>query len=394
MMREIIWTTLRQMIIVVVFLSFCSIAIAEESSIDIIPDSIKAENILIGGYREILVNIHTDSDDGFFVTFLPDGQAKEWITLSPNRMEISKTSPLALKIMIKLPKNIAEGLYSTTINMEFTNIIPSMLRNQRTESIDIIIDAVKKTISDIAVENVEIYGIEQGSLIDIAINLTNKGNVAEDIVINAYIGRDVFPFVIKIDPMQNIEKILNIDSSGIAPGKHNIVIEVVQSGDLISANNYQLLIEAGGQSYPDFEILKIEAPKIAYETDMVHLNSYVKNTGDSAAYAILKTQIIKGSSVIETIESKRVYVPQGKSREIPLDFAIYEEGEYLIDNAIYYGDNKTSSTAFALQILPESMKIQPLAFTIYPILFIMIIILIVVAIRYSAGKRDWQRGAK
>jgi len=394
MMSQIRLTAVRHIIIVLLFLSFCPIAIAEETSIDITPASIKADNVLIGGYREILVNIHTDSDDGFFITFLPDGQAKEWITLNPNRMEISKTSPLALKIMIKLPTNIAEGLYHTTLNMEFTNIFPSMLRNPRTESIDIIIDAVKNTISDIAVENIEVFGAEQGSLIDIAINLTNKGNVAEDIVINAYIGKKVFPFVIKLNPMQNIEKILNIESSDMALGEHNIVVEVVQSGNLISANNYQLLIKARGQSYPNLKILDIEAPKVAYETDVVHLDSYVKNTGDSAAYAVLKTQIIKGSSVIETIESKRVYVPQGKSREILLDFAIYEEGEYIIDNAIYYGDNKTSSTAFALQILPESMKIQPLAFTIYPILFIMIIILIVVAIRYSADKRDWQRGSK
>lgn len=385
-MREIIWSAVKQMIVVVVFLCFCPIAIAEENSIDIVPASIKAENILIGESREVFVNIHTDSDDGFFVTFSLDGQVKEWITLNPNRMEISKTSPLALKIMIAPPMGAVEGLYQTTINMEFTNNIPTILGNTRTESMEIVIDAVKDKISDVEVENVELYGAEQGSLIDIAVNLTNNGNIAEDIVINTYIRREVFPFVIKLNPMQNTEKILNIDSSGMAQGEHNVVIEVVQSGDLISANNYQLLIKARSQSDPDLEILKIEAPKVAYETDVVHLDSYVKNTGDSSAYAVLKTQIIKDSKVIETIESKRVYIPQGKSREIPLDFSISEEGEYLIDNAIYHGNNKISTTAFALQILPESMKIQPLAFTIYPILFIMIIILVVIAIRYSAGK--------
>ena len=392
MMSQIISTAVRHIIIVLLFLSFCPIAMAEVASIDITPASIKAENVLIGGYREVLINIHTDSDDGFFVTFSPDGQAKEWITLNPNRMEISKTSPLALKIMIAPPMNTVEGLYQTTLNLEFTNNLPTILGNTRTESMEIVIDAVKNKISDVAVENIEVDEVEQGSLIDIDVNLTNKGNVAEDIVINAYIRREVFPFVIKLNSMQNIAKILNIDSSGMAPGEHNIVIEVVQSGDLISANNYQLLIKTRGQSYPNLKILKIEAPKVAYETDMIHLDSYVENTGDASAYVVLKTQIIKDSRVIETIESKRVYVPQGKSREIPLDFTISEEGEYLIDNAIYYGNNKTSTTAFALQILPASMKIQPLAFTIYPILFVMIIILVVIAIRYSTGKEVQNNG--
>lgn len=390
-MRNITRVAMRQILIVLLFISFCQIVAAEEVAIDIIPASIEADNLLIGGYREILVNVYTDSDDGFLVTPLAEGYAKEWITFSANRMEVSKTSPLALKVMIELPMNVAEGLYPATLNLEFTNNIPLMFGNTLTKSVDIVIDATKNEISDVVVENVEVYGSEQGSLIDIAVNITNKGNVAKDIVVNAYLGRQVFSFLLKLNPMQNLEKILNIDSFGMAMGEHNIAVEVVEEGDLISVNNYQLLIVASGQLSSQLELIEIEAPRIVYEGDEVHLDSYVRNAGDLAAYAVLRTQIIKDSTVIETIESKRIYIPYGKERGIPMGFAISEEGEYLIDNVIYYGDEKTASMPFALEVLSEGARVQPLAFTIFPILVMMIIVLVVVAIRYSYGKKDWSR---
>lgn len=377
-------------IAVLTLIVLCMPSDAQAATIDIVPDSIRSDNLLVGGYNQIMISIKTDSREGFVITPSANGSISEWISFSPNKsLEVSNTSPLLLEVLIKPPKTMAEGLYLSNIILDFKKKVPSLFFNREIKSIDLLTNLTHKRISDVKVENIDTYDTKKGSLIDITVNMTNNGNIQEDIAINILTDNKIIPNVIRLNPGENAEKIINIDTTGMQTGNKKISVDVIVSGDIIYSKDYTIVIKEEDSIYPEMELLSLEYPSVAYENEVLQIISYLENTGESSTYAVLRTEVIKDKKIIETIESRSVYVPKGRIRTAELSFSPTKQGEYILESSVYYEDKRTKSKDMIIEVLPESMKIQPLRFTVYPLLMILLIITLVLTVRYMTKK--WQK---
>lgn len=352
------------------------------STINITPDNLNFEKVLLGGYAEKTITITTDSPDFLFITPAIEGEIKDWITLSPNASsKISREIPLQLKIVVKPPKDVDKGKYTGHIRLDIINKkVPEISVDREIFlRVKTIVETTDKEIKKLEIKDIFVSSTEQDQPIDFFITTLNGGNVELKPVIKIKLANKLHVTETVVFPLEEKEILISLDSKGLELGRHLAGISIFLDNFLIKEETFAFNILKKGSLIRKGVFLGIVNKERVHIKDNVKIDSYFRNTGEISVYAQFKGKVYHNSNLIDEVESKKVYVPVGKTIILNSYFTPNKSGMHKIIGKTFYSTTITEEKESFVDIRPksESLEVVPLGINPLVLVFLTLLVLIV-----------------
>jgi hypothetical protein len=370
--------TIRFIIFGVLFL--LSVNIVAAINIHISPDEINLANVLNGGYAEKTITITTDSEYSLQITLLSAGQIKDWISFSPNTSrKVSKSSPLALKMIVSPPKTAAEGIYSGSVMAYFEQKLSEIDYSDSSFELEIVVKITDEIIKQATVKNIFVRDTEENHPIDFFIDVANIGNVEAKPIVRVEIGgkSDICEEVLL--PFEEKEIIITSDKYELSIGDYTAYVNILLDNVPIRKEPMSFSIVEENSLIRKGILLDIGNKEKVHVNDRVRIDPLFRNNGQISVYAEFKGKVYFNDTIVQEIESEKLYAPVNKTIILTSYFIPNKIGLHKIIGHVLYSTTITEEKEAIVDVRPSSepLEVVPLGMTPWGVLFLIILFLVI-----------------
>jgi len=340
-----------------IFLILLQIASAQETDLFF-------KDVLPGGYAHDVIQL-APTGQLFNLRLSVQGDIKQWVSISEYESRIDGSKPLEINVVVEPPDDVEEGTYTGIIIFDYysggtgiTTTVPVK------RAVKVIVKVTKEEKRKGKINWVEISDAEQGQPFAVKSMISNKGNIEEEINIEArlYDGNQTVGKAsqrVQILPTDAEEITLSLPSEELTPGKYEIEvgIEFVDEKQTIR-KNVQLLEK--GTFLQDVQIVQIEISRKAAVNTTIPFVAAVKSDGQKIIPLQVRIEIVRDGQVIESLESETIVLEEGKEKKIPFEFTPTIAGVYIVRAVVLVNNQQSAAMISSVEVV-EDVVIVPLS---------------------------------
>ncbi|MBW2984346.1 hypothetical protein KY361_04480 [Candidatus Woesearchaeota archaeon] len=345
-------------------------------AVNVDTEEIKFNNVLAGGYAEKVIRITSDSDDFVLITPSAMGKIKDWVRFEPSaELSLSKAKPISLKLVIRPPDNVAEGAYTGTVLINLLNKQSEIDQGIAISQIKISVQITNQEVKQVEIKDVSIKDTEEDHLVDIFVDIANKGNV--EARVKAIIGIDGIHSVHEVPLLPFEEKLAVISlSQNLTEGRYNGDITFLLDDVFLRDFRVPFSVLERYSLLRYGKLLFIETEKEAEINERVNINTHFENIGELGVHAKFKGSIHISDTPIKYIESEEVYVPVGKSVVLNSGFTPETRGMHKVVGKVFYSITATDEKESTVRVEEEVPEVVPLRASLTGPLFLILFLII------------------
>jgi len=368
----------RLLLPVVMLISFAILSNAALGGAGLSPASVDFEDMVRGGYAERYITVSNPTDEMTTVTVGTEGDISGWATAEPQMFNLSGISYRIVKIIVRPPSSIPNGVYSGRMLVVAKPYVPPEMSSGSSVSVaSVIMASVSVEISDLQmlsykVENVRMPDTEECRPILVYFSLRNTGNVnvtprfdAE--IISKSNGETVQKYSEKgssILPTQALSHSLRIpykmeQFKCVPEGLYRAhIVSYTDSGSIMDTSDLDIRIYPRGTLTVGGEIMSLEVPNNVTQGDVIKINALFKNTGEIPVMAKLKAEVYSGGRLVDTVSSEQIEVGPGSVVSLPAYYTPSGGGKYKILASVIFEEKSTETVQAEVEVLwPQSYMI-------------------------------------
>ncbi|MDD5086413.1 MAG: hypothetical protein PHV16_01545 [Candidatus Nanoarchaeia archaeon] len=372
--------------ILILLIILCPLLV-DALGIGISPGTVSFDKMLKGGYAERTVKISTNSEETLIARFDVNGDMAQWIRFEPEskKFNISLSEPYELKIIIEVPEDARNDIYTGTIDFvgEGFGDISGRAGGFVNPAVRLMMST---TVSDEQIKSCNsgafsFQDIEVGFPLELSMLVKNTGNVR----INPLIIYDIwdqsqekiimsgefrYPEVLPTTERRITRSIPN--ELEIGQYWANVSTDECGASSLLTFS----VVERGAIADKGIlEMIKIKTWASVYEP--IEVNAIFRNDGSRTVYAKFKGDIKIDNRIVKVIETEEVAVSSNERQEFITYFTPEFPGRYIVSGRVIYNQKLTYEKAAVLNITPaEAGETSIIPLIIYIIIIITIIFLI------------------
>lgn len=362
-------------------------------SLGLTPGDVTFNNVLAGGYAETDYSLSTDSSDNITIrmTAYDDSPISSWITYEPlpDYVTINRNKPFSGKIKVSVPSDVSTGTYSTLFKM--SNVLPLPVDAGDTVS-QVVIGIIQNVTIDVTNDvttGCSVYrssiapDAEEGSALSGVFFIENSGNTKLD-------GRIIYtiqetstqkridskevPFSLLSTQIDNVY--LAIDTQVLPAGQYDILISIPSCS---YNSQQQLIIYKKGQIKIHGTLTNVLTPVRMSTYDPIVAKATFINDGERDVQAVFQGRILLDDEVVNTFTTAPVDVAVGSTSQLTYSYKPSEDGRYIIDGFVSYGNYQTDrkSSITTIRTLKSSNSAPPYALIVMGVIIIALLVAII-----------------
>jgi hypothetical protein len=351
---------------IIAFVLLCPAANA--IGLGVAPANFVVEDALKGGSYERTITVYNTGDESGEFTLDAEGECKDWITFydanNPDEaitsVTISGNGQAKILVMFRIPKEIANGDYSTTIYAASSPasdtsggaVAHAVIRIPCKVVLEVTgTQILKGTVKSITTADTEIdYPLK------IKVEFKNEGNVIAKPNIAVTITKDgelVDSFVhdeigIKTDSEDTIIVLWN--TTGQQIGDYTADVAVSLGGELLTTKSLPFKILPFGTLTRQGELTTLTTEGEPMINRVIKILADFDNTGKIDSRATFKGEVYFDGELVDVIESDEMLVEIGETRRLTSYYKIQAPGKYEVKGNVLYEGKETGTKEITFDV--------------------------------------------
>lgn len=343
--------TMFLLIFITVFMTITILESATTSAtvIGIDKMTINYKNVLRGGYAEDVVRITTDSIQPIILDKYIEGNISSWISVNPETINISKSSPGLIKIIVEPPKDVANGNYTATIRfLSYPLGTPTGQYGAAIRAalpIHINIEITGKELKSCSIGGFEIQDFEVGQPLIFYYTVHNTGNVRVKPNINIEVWDRDFQNLLLSENIKAQDVLPTTTKNFQASIKNNLKIGQywanINSIDCTGSGTITFdVLEVGGISDKG-ELLMLSVKKKAMTGQLLEVAATFKNIGTRSVITTLTGKVEYNNQIVKLLSSPQLRVNPNEKATLKDYFTPKKPGVYKVSVRVRYNNKLT-----------------------------------------------------
>ncbi|MBI4738563.1 hypothetical protein HY772_03225 [Candidatus Woesearchaeota archaeon] len=334
-------------VLLLLVLSICAVGVL--GAIDITPEQLNFDAVLLESSAQKTMTITSDSDTVLFVEPIASGDTSSNIRVSASGpLAVKKDVPLQLKVEAQ---GTALGLSQGTLDLYFSTSDTNLgTASDAFVQIPTAVSVVSQGKRQLLVKDSFVSNTEVGGIANLALSFENAGSVDLEPVITVTIDHgSTQRFIAKIRALDALTMHFPLLASNLAGGTHEASI-IVKDNDITILDriiSFSVLPSVSDTKQGD--IVDVILPQQNAIGNEITGGIVFKNSGQEPLMTTVKTDVNKDNSIIAHSE-ETFFVPAKQTEIARVSFTPKTSGSYLIASKAYFAGRVTDVTQRTLEL--------------------------------------------
>lgn len=317
-------------------------------AIDIAPEQLHFDAVLLGSSAQKTITITTDSDDLLWVEPSVSGDASNSVLVLANTpLAIKKDIPLQIVIMAE---GKALGLTEGNLDIYFSKPHATLTSASDTfVQIPLAVSVVSQGKRQLFVKDSSVSNTEVSGVATFSITFENAGSVdIEPSIIITIDQSSAQHFIAKISALDSRTLQYPLLTTNLAIGMHEANIVVKDNAITILDRSVSFLVEPPNSYTKQGDIVDVIVPQPTMGNEVTG-GVVFKNSGQEPLMVTIKTDVTKDKSVISHSE-ETYFIPSAQTQMAPVHFTPKTDGTYQISSQAFFAGTVTDVTQRTLEL--------------------------------------------
>jgi hypothetical protein len=304
-----------------------------------------------GGYAEKFIHLSSSEAVTISSKITVSDSIAEWVTFEQGTVvDVPQDTDVKLRMIVRLPDNIANGVYNGTI----TIIAEPKESSGDENTMGVVSGIILRTSIEVTGEQIYAFSVgeisvgntEFGIPVQISAKIKNNGNVAVKPLVKVSIsdndGREILAYDYKNTTILASESkniIFAVPSEAIKESQYWANVSFYyEDGKLVKDARITFDVLEKGAFRIKGELVQVINKVWAKVGDVVKIDAIFENQGELITNAKFQGEVYLGDTLVSTITSEQLSVSPGEKVNLTTYFTPEKGGKYLVKGYVVYSE--------------------------------------------------------